>query len=438
MDDSNQFKGKNIAVFGLGKAGKAAVERLVSCGAEVFAWDDNSKSRNLENPSVKLESPEKWPWDKIEFMVLSPGIPLTYPKPHKVVKKAQEANVPIICDVELLYMLAPNARYIGITGTNGKSTTTALIGHICKEAGLNAHIGGNIGVSASSLPILGDDGVYILEMSSYQLDLLQKTKFNISVLLNITPDHLDRHGNMEEYIQAKKHIFDRQTSEDTGIVAMESDVTERVYTELKRSSKASIISVYPYLTDTLVLGDLTKLPGEHNKQNIAASYMALRVLGVENDDIIAGIKSFDGLKHRLQYLAEIDNIVFVNDSKATNAVATSHALKSFENIYWIVGGVAKEGGIKSLEKFFHKIKHAFLIGEAKDDFAETLEGEVEFTKSGDMDKAFEQALSMAKNSNDKPVILLSPACASFDQFKNFEERGDAFCRLVENSCHVTG
>lgn len=451
-----QFTNKQVAVFGLGKAGSAAVKALVKSGAKVFAWDDNAESVEKLKAEVKeanLAPPEKYDWKTISALVLSPGIPLTHPEPHKVVKLAQAANCPIVCDIELLYNATPKATYIGITGTNGKSTTTALIGHIFFTIGKTVAIGGNIGTAASSLPVFGEDGVYVLETSSYQLDLLSETRFNAAALLNITPDHIDRHGSMDGYIASKKKIFARQQREDFAIIAVDDPYTRSIYeTMLKEGGRKMIpvscnkeveggVSVINGVIqnniyrpgEKLEIGTLKRLPGKHNAQNIAVAFATLACLGIRSESIVAGIRSFPGLKHRIEHVAEKDGVVFINDSKATNAEAAEKAISSFDNIFWIAGGKPKEGGINALAPLFPKIKSAFLIGEAQDDFANTLEGKVSYQKCGTLDKAVESAYKAAQGSGGgNGVVLLSPACASFDQFKSFEERGNKFCEVVNS------
>lgn len=433
------FQNQTIAVFGLGKAGNAAIQTLISEGAKVVAWDDGAASIEASKklfPNVEFLPPESW--GKPELLVLSPGVPFTHPKPHKVVVQAQQAGIPIICDVELLYRLAPNATYIGITGTNGKSTTTALIGHILKHAGLNVEVGGNIGVAASSLR--KDAKYYVIEMSSYQLDLLSTVRFNIAVWLNITPDHIDRHGDIKGYVKAKRHIFDRQQKGDVAIIGIDDSPSANMAKEQQNTITISVgkkAEIY-FENDTLHakegtwnLGGLKHLLGKHNQQNMAASYAAARAVGVKPEAIIEAIKTFVALPHRMQYVGEKANVTFVNDSKATNAEATEKALVCFENIYWILGGKPKEGGIEMLKPLFGRIAQAFLIGEAANDFAKTLESEnVAFTQAGTLEKAVALAAEKAFQDIKKSVVLLSPACASFDQFKHFEERGDRFSQFA--------
>ncbi len=416
--------------------------------------------------------PDQWPWDSIKTLLLAPGIPFTHPKPHPVVEMAKKAGAEIICDVELLYRLAPEATYIGITGTNGKSTTTALIGHILKEAGKNVQVGGNIGVAAASLLKLGAGGIYVLELSSYQLDLLNTMRFRVAALLNITPDHLDRHGGMEGYITAKLHIFDRQSAGDAAIIVVDDDYTKRIAATLchpeqsegthaagdpSPSAQDDTPKVIRISADAPPAGisaaAFKRLPGRHNVQNMTVAYAVAREMGVAHEVIIRAIGSFPGLDHRLQWIAEKDGTTFINDSKATNAVATEQALRAFcgchpersegshaagdpspsaqddKRIYWLLGGLPKEGGIESLREYFPCVRHAFLFGQAAPEFAKTLEGGAPYTQCGTLETAFAKAASLAEKDGGG-VVLLSPACASFDQFLSFEHRGEVFRDLA--------
>ncbi|MEQ1706622.1 MAG: UDP-N-acetylmuramoyl-L-alanine--D-glutamate ligase, partial [Rickettsiales bacterium] len=369
----------------------------------------------------------------------------------KLVTLAHKYNVPVIGEVELLFRTQPDATYIGITGTNGKSTTTTLIGHILQQSGVACEVGGNLGTPALALAPLGKGGVYVLEMSSYQLDLLKTARFNVAVLLNITPDHIDRHGDMAGYIAAKKHIFERQVAGDVAVVdigirqealgireariikiSADKEIVEGVYA--KDGVLHDKSSIMPNAQSLMPLTFIASLTGKHNWQNAAAAYAACLSVGVAPEKIYAAMQSFAGLRHRMQLVATINGVRFVNDSKATNADATSNALAAYDNIYWIAGGKAKEGGITSLSEYFPKINHAFLIGEAAEEFAKTLEGKVAYTRCGTLEVAVEMAFQKSENGSQKSeagVVLLSPACASFDQFKSFEHRGDVFCELVE-------
>ena len=407
---------KTYAVFGLGKSGKATVDYLTARGDTVLAWDDNEPAR----AGINCTPVDKWDWAKIDALVLSPGITLTHPRPHYIAEAANNAGKPIICDIEILYQDNPQATFIGITGTNGKSTTTALTAHILRENGYDMAVGGNLGTPALTL---GKHKYYVIETSSYQLDLLHETRFNVAVWLNISPDHIDRHGDINGYIKAKKRIF--KNGNDIAIIGTDDDHSKAVLAETKNATGFS---------KTNIIGEFPNLPGTHNMQNINAAYLAAKAVGIADDKIIAAIKIFPGLEHRIEKVAVINGVTYINDSKATNADSSQYALACFDEIYWIIGGVPKAGGISSLTEFFPRIKKAFVIGQATDEFVATLEGKVPYSKSGTLENAVKEAFREAKSG----VVLLSPACASFDQFKNFEERGNAFKKFVHelNSCDI--
>jgi UDP-N-acetylmuramoylalanine--D-glutamate ligase len=456
------LQNKIVGVFGLGKAGCAAVDFVTANGGMVYCWDDNVEGngqkaignsisdkweeiseKTLNPKSLNLKPINDWSWDRLDFLLLSPGVPLTNPAPHPVVELAHQNNVQIIGEVELLWLCRPSSNYIGITGTNGKSTTTALLDHLLKGS-FDIATGGNLGVPALAL---GEHENYLLEMSSYQLDLLDKAKFNIAVLLNITPDHLDRHGGMDGYIAAKKRIFNNQSNNDVAIINIDNLDCYKIMEELskndnrskiitistKQDADISVIDGILYYSDkSYDISDIQTLRGAHNHQNAAAAFAVAQSMGMTADDIITKMKNFGGLKHRQQFLAEINGIKFINDSKATNAESSLPALLTYKNIYWIAGGLAKEGGIESLKNNLGNVSHAFLIGQAEDEFADSLQDIVSYTRSGNLSQAFNDALKTAVEKNEKTVILLSPAAASMDQWKNFEERGEAFIKLVEN------
>lgn len=443
--------GKTFGVVGLGKSGRATVASLLGSGAAVIAWDDGENSRHAaqkEFPSITISAVESWDYAQLASLVMSPGIFLTHP----AVLAAEKQGVDVIGDIELLYRAQANARYVCITGTNGKSTTTTLIAHVLKACGKRVEVGGNLGTPALALAPLDADGIYVLELSSYQLDLVRTTRFQTAVFLNISPDHLDHHGSMENYVAAKKHIFDRMQKSDVAIVGVDDATSESVARELivgKRQCVIPISAQKPiqngvFVTHGVVhnrfglrevMGDIRSvksLQGEHNWQNAAAAYAACLVNGCEHEAMIAAMQTYDGLSHRMEWLGEIAGVQFVNDSKATNADAAEKALKTYDNIYWIIGGVAKEGGIASLARYFPKVRHAYTIGEAADDFAKTLAGLVEFTACGTLEKAFAAASADALREGIKgAAVLLSPACASFDQFANFEVRGQKFVACFE-------
>ncbi len=442
------FAGKQAAVFGLGRSGIGALKLLHARGATLYAWDDTEAvRRNMKVEGVTLAPPKDIPWNKLDWLVLSPGVPLTHPAPHEVVTLAKANKVPIVCDIELLTLALSKATYIGITGTNGKSTTTALIGHLCKACGFNVAVGGNIGIAASELVDL-DAKIYVLELSSYQLELLQKTRFHIAVMLNLSKDHMERHGSMEGYIAAKTHVFDRQGHDDLAVIGTDDAFSRKLYEKISAAAQGEVMAisnthtvergVYAlegFLDDEMdaqgkryALPEIRTLPGKHNRQNIAAAYAALRHLGVEGNKILAAMKTYPGLPHRMEWLGEKQGVAFVNDSKATNADAAANALACYKNIYWIAGGREKEGGIASLAPYFPRINKAFLIGEAQENFSRALEGKVLYETCTTLEKAVTAAFNAARG-NGGGVVLLSPACASFDQFKNFEERGDVFRKL---------
>ncbi|MBL0318281.1 MAG: UDP-N-acetylmuramoyl-L-alanine--D-glutamate ligase [Alphaproteobacteria bacterium] len=443
---------QTFAVFGLGKAGHSTCVRLLELGCTLYVWDDNEQGRSklLPHPNLHLLEPNTYPWPSIQALFLSPGIPFTHPEPHPIVTLAQQNNCNIVCDIEALNLLHPEPTYIGITGTNGKSTTTTLTDHILNHANVKTVVGGNLGIPALDLHPAGKDSVVVLELSSYQLDLIQETHINIACLLNVTPDHLDRHGDMQGYVTAKKRIFMNQDQHDIAFVGIDDPYSHAVYEECKQGPARAIpISVQKHpaggislVNDTLIddtgasqerftITDRDRLPGIHNSQNIAFAYAMARAVHISADTIIEAIASFPGLAHRIQYVDTIHGIRFVNDSKATNAEAVEKALVCYDNIYWILGGRPKAGGITSLTSYFPRVRHAFLIGEAADEFAQTLDGHVDFSQCTTLDKAVKMAYEHAHNDQRKsPVVLLSPACASWDQFPNFEVRGQDFCRYV--------
>ena len=460
MIAAHTFRGKKIAVFGLARSGISTARALLQGGAEVVAWDDAPARRNeagaLLGPRATLAELENMDWRDVAALVLSPGVPLHFPTPHAVVRKACETGAEIIGDVELFFRARradfPATRLVLITGTNGKSTTTALIGHLVREAGLPVQVGGNIGVSALDLDPLGPGGVYVLEMSSYQLDLSGPNGADVAVWLNITPDHIDRHGSLSGYVAAKRRIFDGLAQNGAAVVGID-DVHG---VNLCDALRAGGVRVHPVTVDgpreqavrgvfvrqgilydalqggserVVDLRGFRRLPGAHNWQNAAAAYAAGQALGLSREKIVQGLESFAGLAHRMEEVGVVRGVRFINDSKATNAEATARALACHDGVYVILGGVPKEGGIESLAQFFPRIKNAYLIGQAADAFAATLNGRTPYQKCGGLAEAVAAAARDADQAGEA-VVLLSPACASFDQFENFEARGDAFCKLV--------
>src|SRR6266446_9605001 len=410
------FNGRRVAVLGLAKSGRAAAHSLAAGGAQVLAWDDNPAVRDAVASEITLYDPTMVDWRDIPALVPSPGIPLSFPEPHPVVLRARAAGAEIIGDIELLGRAQPATRYVGITGTNGKSTTTALTGHILAAAGRRVEVGGNLGTPALTLAPLAADETYVLEASSFQLDLITSLAFDIAVLLNITPDHLGRHGGMDGYIAAKKRIFGGQRAPQAAIVGIDDPICAGIERELARAAQQNIIpisaerpaarGVYTaggcLIDDTkgnatriLEMAGLARLPGIHNWQNAAAAYAAVHHAGVATEAASAGLHSFPGLAHRQELIATIDGVRYINDSKATNADAAAKALACYENIYWIAGGLAKEGGIESLSSYHWRIRHAFLIGQAAPAFAETLGGQVPHSRCGELAAAIAAARELA-------------------------------------------
>jgi UDP-N-acetylmuramoylalanine--D-glutamate ligase len=454
------FEGKKIAVFGLARTGLAAARALVAGGAEVVVWDENAAARDVaRDEGFVLEDLTAADWSTLAGLVLSPGVPLTHPAPHWTVEKAKAAGVEIMGDIELFARAVAAApphkrpKIVAITGTNGKSTTTALIGHVCRQAGRDVRIGGNIGVGVLGLEDMHGGAVYVLELSSYQLDLTSSLKADVAIILNISPDHLERHGDMEGYVAAKRRILLNQGKGDTAIVGVDDPWCAHIVTEITAANRRTIVPIsarrsmgrgvyalqgmlYDATGERVTeIADLTRaasLPGRHNWQNAAAAYAAARALGIADQAAAQGLMTFPGLAHRMETVGAIGRVRFVNDSKATNADAARQALSSYPKVYWIAGGQPKTGGIDSLSDLFGVIAKAYLVGEAQDDFAASLDRQVPYARCGTIDAAVRAAFEDAKASGDDAIVLLSPACASFDQFADFEERGEAFRAAVHD------
>jgi UDP-N-acetylmuramoylalanine--D-glutamate ligase len=438
----NKFSDKTIYVAGLGKTGLGAVKSLLASSAKVYAWDDNPTVRNdcvLKYNDLQIVSPNDLNWKQIDFLLPTPGMPTLKGKEHDAIKYAMQNNVKIISDIDILYMACPEAGFIAITGTNGKSTTTALIGHVFTECGVKTEVGGNIGISVLELEPLHKDQIFVLELSSYQLDLLSSAKFDVAILLNITPDHLEHHGTMENYINAKFKIFRNQKQYDKAIISV--DYQEHLALISKLQAPLGFSTKNPtdiYIRNRIIidninnlkfdLSDYKLLPGEHNEENIAAAYAACISMGLNPEKIVKAIKTFKGLAHRIELVLEKNGVKFINDSKATNAASVEKAFNCFDTLYWIAGGLPKTDGIHPLRPLLQKVKHAFLIGKAQDEFAEVLSKErIPYTKAFTLENALD---NLKKFELSNCVVLLSPACASWDQFKSFEHRGDEFKRLV--------
>jgi len=443
------LKNKKVALFGLGGSGFATARALIAGGAVVTAWDDNPDSvRKAAAEGVHTADLRSEDWSVFSVFVLSPGVPLTHPKPHWTVDLARAAGVDIIGDVELFVRErrahAPDCPFIAITGTNGKSTTTALIAHILKASGRDTQLGGNIGTAILTLDVPKAGRFYVVECSSYQIDLAPTLNPSAGILLNLTPDHLDRHGTMQHYADVKERLVAGSgvaiVGVDDSFSTLIADRIERAGVKVVRISRRNPVANGLYAEGsrivqassgaTSVIADLDgiqTLRGSHNAQNAAAAIGACLAVGLSADEIRAGLNSFPGLKHRMQPVAKRGDVVFVNDSKATNAEAAAPALSSYDRIYWIAGGLPKEGGITALAPLFPRIAKAYLIGEAAPAFAATLGEAVPYEISGTLAQAVAHAAADAGKDETGPVaVMLSPACASFDQYKNFEARGDAF------------
>jgi len=456
------FEGKNIGVFGLARSGVSSVRALVSGGARVFAWDDKETARAAAEKEGATVAPwQDWPWGDLKAVILSPGVPLTHPEPHPVVRRAKAEGAEVIGDMELFARSirpVPDAKgaapVIAVTGTNGKSTTTALIGHILQACGFDTQVGGNIGKPVLDLSRASAKTIYVLEVSSYQIDLSPGLVPDVAILTNLSPDHIDRHGSMAGYMAVKEKLLAQTDAEGDVAVGVDDPDSAAVYTKMAaaRGPHAIAVSVgkvlgrgifvidgklfealeHPAAVQMADLKLAARLPGVHNWQNAALAYAAVRRFVRDSRAVAAAITRFPGLAHRIENVGQIGKVRFVNDSKATNADAAARALACFSDIYWIAGGKPKEGGIADLAPYFPRIRKAYLIGEAADAFATTLAGRVETVQSGTLERALHAAFEDARASTAiEPVVLLSPACASFDQFRDFEQRGDNFRDMVK-------
>jgi UDP-N-acetylmuramoylalanine--D-glutamate ligase len=448
MSTFTPFSGERIAVVGLGRAGLPAAARLAEWGAEVTCWDDGAPARAAaEAAGFALRDPSQGRFD-FDALLLSPGIPHLLPKPHPAAVAARAAGAPILCDVDYLFRavraVGSQAAFLGITGTNGKSTTTALLHHILTGAGRASEVGGNLGPAALGLNMLGSEGFYTLEMSSYSLERIASVGFKVGVMLNLSPDHLDRHGSMDGYAAAKTNIFARQTREDFAVLGQDDDLstgmaaglTARMlpisgYHKVKDGIWAEGRSLRDAAGEIADLRDAPALPGVHNAQNAAAAAAVALSLGLGRADIATGLRSFGGLPHRQELVGEIGGVRFINDSKATNADSAARALASYDRVVWIAGGTGKDGGIESLAPQFGRIARAILIGRDGPAFAATLAAHGVAHEVAETLEAALPAAAAAARGGAAPVVLLSPAAASWDQFTGFDARGDRFRALVQ-------
>ncbi len=450
------FAGRTVAVFGLGGSGLASCHALKAGGADVVASDDDAvRLADAAKAGFMTADLRTVSWANFAALVLTPGVPLTHPVPHWTVLAAKQAGVPVIGDIELFCRErrrhAPSAPFVAITGTNGKSTTTALIAHLMRVAGHDVQMGGNIGTAILSLepPRLGR--VHVIEMSSYQIDLAPSLDPLVGILLNVSADHLDRHGTIDHYAAVKERLVAGVQRGGTAIVGVDDQWSQAAADRVEHGGKHMVrISVKRPLadgvyvdretivraaggarTDIAAIGGIGSLRGQHNAQNAACAAAAALALGVSFPVLQEGLRSFPGLAHRMEQIGRRGQVLFINDSKGTNADAAARALASFDNIFWIAGGKPKSGGIESLREYFPRVRKAYLIGEAADEFAGTLGAQVPFELSGTLDVAVTQAARDAEAVGaSHPIVLLSPACASFDQYRNFEIRGQRFRELV--------
>jgi UDP-N-acetylmuramoylalanine--D-glutamate ligase len=444
---------KDVAVLGLGRTGLATARALAAAGANVAAWDDRLAARRAaKGAGIDIAAPNTAAWKRSATLVLSPGIPHTYPRPHPAVAAARDQGMAVIGDVELFARAKGNASCIAVTGTNGKSTTTALIGHIFAQAGRSVSLGGNLGRAVLDFDPLGPDGTYVVELSSYQLELTKTASFDIAALINISADHLDRHGGMSGYVAAKRRIFDNQTPRMAVVIGIDDAPCRRIHLGLVRGGHQHIIPISAcgvaaggvYVIKGILYDDIggkarpvldvaeiSTLPGDHNWQNTAAAYAGARAAGLRPSVIARAIRSYPGLPHRQERVAVIDGIGYVNDSKATNADSARRALACYGNIYWIAGGRAKEAELHLPRRLSRNVRHVFLIGEAAEPFSRSLNGRVAISVCGTLKSAFAEAQRLASaEARPEPVVLLSPACASYDQFRDFEHRGETFRAFV--------
>ncbi len=440
---ANDMAGKKIGVFGLARSGLAAVRSLQAAGAEVMAFDDDdARLEEVGDAAANLYDAD---FAGLDALVVSPGVPGTHP----LALKAREAHLDLIGDMELFARARsdlPDHQLVAITGTNGKSTTAALLAHLVGACGRAVALGGNIGIPVLDLEPLPAGGIYVFEVSSFQADLTISLDAEVAILLNISPDHLDRHGDMESYVSAKRRLFEMQQPGQVAIIGVDDDQSRAVAATLSgRVIPVSSQTAVPggvYVIDGILydgldgdavrvgdIADIATLRGVHNWQNAAAAYAAARMLGLEREAIFSAFADFAGLPHRLEIIATQGNITYVNDSKATNTDSAARALEAiYGEIYWIAGGLLKETALDHLGKALGNVRKAYLIGEAAPALATFLKGKVENEECGTLQAATEAAAHDAAASGG--TVLLSPACASFDQFTDFEARGDAFREIV--------
>ncbi len=421
MITARAFAGKHYAVYGLARSGLATAAALLASGARVTAWDANEAARANAPAGTMIADLDAADLAAFDSIIVTPGLPLNR---HPIAARAARAGVEIIGDIELFARARgelPPHKVVGVTGTNGKSTTTALIHHLLKTAGMPTTMGGNIGLPILAQEPLPRGGVYVLELSSYQIDLTKSLDCNVAVLLNITPDHLDRYAGMDAYAASKARLFDMQGRDGLKVVGVLDSYSSAI---ADRQSAPMIRLAAEPLEDQR---HWPSLQGPHNAQNASAAIAVARFLDVPDKTIEEALRTYPGLPHRMERVREKDGIVFVNDSKATNPTATAPALAAFERIRWILGGLAKTENLDECVPYFGHVRKAYTIGEASELFARLLSPHMSVAQCGTLERAVGEAALEAEAGD---TVLLSPACASFDQFRDFEERGDRFRRLV--------
>lgn len=426
MITSPAFAAKRYCILGLARSGLATLDALMASGAECIVWDNREEARETavaSHPQVILGDPMEIDLAGLDGLIVSPGVPLNR---HPVADRARAAGVPIIGDIELFALARPSLpahRVVGITGTNGKSTTTALIHHILREAGVPTIMGGNIGLPILSQPPLPAGGVYVLELSSYQIDLTFNLDCDVAVLLNITPDHLDRYDGFAGYCASKARLFAMQGADHVAVIATDDEPTRAI-----AASLAHPVEVHAADIDAAEQLAWPSLQGPHNAQNIAVALGVAGALGLDKARTRAALATYASLPHRMERVAQHRGVLYVNDSKATNPASTAPALAAFPRIHWIVGGLPKGDNLDECAAHFGHVVHAYTIGEAGPAFADQLEQLMPVTRAELLANAVRSAMD---NARDGDVVLLSPACASFDQFRDFEARGDCFGKIVD-------
>ncbi len=439
---SPAFAGKRYAVLGLARSGLAAVETLLASGAHVMAWDAREEPRQAlcasrdsrgDRDRIELADPVTADITGYDGVIVSPGVPLNK---HPIAEAARRQGVPVIGDIELFALARqslPAHRVVGITGTNGKSTTTSLVHHLLESAGVPARVGGNIGVPVLGEQPLPEGGVYVLELSSYQIDLTRSLDCDVAALLNITPDHLDRYDGFEAYAASKARLFEMQGADRPAVFGTgDRETADIAEAESRRRAPGTVRRVNGQ--DIVALQkDWPSLQGPHNLQNAAVAVAIVQALGISEQDWQAGLRTFSGLPHRMERVAEADGVLYINDSKATNPASTAPALAAFPpdpapRIHWILGGLPKGDDLDECAPYFGNVAAAYTIGDAGPRFAEILAPYTEVHRSEMMAEAIRAAMTRAVPGD---VIMLSPACASFDQFRDYEARGLAFRQIVE-------